>query len=210
MLYYSAVRLKVTRSLFGGKYRHFFVAYTLCLSSFQVIMCREMRKLNVWCEETCSVQSLAIWLLFNKVPFDHLSLHLYPFVIAAIDWLLEPRACGKVCPANKWANLLQHQEKKTKKQTKKKRKTCLFCSLWHVWLWSPQVSLTAGGWCPLASLRAAVVEVFITRVAFDVALLSARKEFGLKEKGASAPRSLKALIRISTKGCQTHQKVTAK
>lgn len=29
-------------------------------------------------------------------------------------------------------------------------------------------------------------------VAFDVALLSARKEFGLKEKGASAPRSLKA------------------
>lgn len=126
MLYYSAVRLKVTRSLFGGKYRHFFVAYTLCLSSFQVIMCREMRKLNVWCEETCSVQSLAIWLLFNKVPFDHLSLHLYPFVIAAIDWLLEPRACGKVCPANKWANLLQHQEKKTKKQTKKKKKNMPF------------------------------------------------------------------------------------
>lgn len=47
MLYYSAVQSKVMLSLFGGKYRHFFVAYMLCLSSFQVIMCHEMRKLNM-------------------------------------------------------------------------------------------------------------------------------------------------------------------
>lgn len=47
MLYYSAVQLKVMLSLFGGKYRHFFVAYMPCLSSFQLIMCREVSKLNM-------------------------------------------------------------------------------------------------------------------------------------------------------------------
>lgn len=89
----------------------------------------------------------------------------------------------------------------------KEKKTGLFCSLWHVWLWSPQVSLTAGGWCPLASHQVAVVEEFITRAAFEVALLSVRKGVRIKRRmgqahpGARRPRQdLNERILNSSKG----------
>lgn len=74
------------------------------------IMCCEMTwgiECNV--EKATGFRYSSIGLLFNKVPFDRSRLHLYPFVIATIDWWLvaeamEPWATS--VPANKWANLL--------------------------------------------------------------------------------------------------------
>lgn len=92
------------------------------------IMCYEMTwgiECNV--EKARGFRNSPIGLLFNKVPFDHSRLHLYPFVIAAIDWWLvaearEPWATS--VPANKMANLFQRQEggvsRKGRKRNKKK------------------------------------------------------------------------------------------
>lgn len=82
------------------------------------------------------------------------------FVIAAIDCLLELWAYGKVCPVNKWPNILQHQEKKQKTHA-----LSFFFLLIMACLTVKPSSFThsRGGCCPLTSLWAAVVNVFITR-----------------------------------------------
>lgn len=90
------------------------------------IMCCEMTS-GIECnvEKASGFRNSPIGLLFNKVPFEHSRLHLYPFVIATIDWWLvaearEPWATS--VPANKWANLVQCQEGGVSRKRRKGKK----------------------------------------------------------------------------------------
>lgn len=145
------------------------------------IMCCEMTwgiECNV--EKARGFRNSPIGLLFNKVPFDRSRLHLYPFVIATIDWWLvaeamEPWATS--VPANKWANLLQRQEGGVSRKGRKGKKRKLFCSLHYPRLRSPQVF-----WLFFFSDHRGASTCFITTS--DVQLLGSKRQ-NLKDLSGS-------------------------